>query len=302
MFKNIDDLMEYVRAHKKLRRVAVAAAADEHTLEAVYRARNEGFVKPCLVGNKEKILEISKELGETIDENDIYDADVDKEMAAIAVRLVREGKADFIMKGLLNTADVLRAVLNKQEGLEHDSLLTVMAFLEVPNYHKLLAVSDAAILPYPTLENKKTQIRLATGVLHKLGYDDNLKVAVICANENVSPKIVETVEADELKRMNLEGEITGCIVEGPISIDIALRPEIAKAKGFKGRIMGDSDFMLFPSLVAANCYCKAVEMTGARNVAFVLGAGVPIALTSRTTSAENKFNALALASAMAGGE
>ena len=190
----------------------------------------------------------------------------------MAVQLVREGKADFIMKGLLNTSDVLKAVLNKQEGLKHGGLLTVMAMLEVPGYHKLLAINDAAVIPYPNLESKKEQIKMVTGAMHKMGYDDNLKVAAVCANENVNPKITET-----------------------------LRPEIAKAKKYESPVAGDADLLLFPTLVSANCYSKAVEMTGARAVSFVLGAQVPIALTSRATTAENKYCTVVLASAMVGG-
>ena len=253
---------------------------------------------PILIGNRQDILKILDEIGEQVDEACIYNATDDSDIASIAVRLVREGKADFIMKGLLNTSDVLRAVLNKETGLKHESVVTVMAMLEVPGYHKLLTINDAAIIPYPTLESKQTQIKLVTGVLHKLGYGDDLKVGAVCANENVNQKIIETVEAAELKQRNQDGEIAGCIVEGPISIDIALRPEIAKGKGFSSPVAGDADFLIFPSLVSANCYSKAVEMTGARTVSFVVGAKVPIALTSRTTTVENKYYTLAITSAM----
>lgn len=301
MFKDINDLMEHVAGKKQQKTVAVAAAADEHTLEAVCRAEKDGYVKPLLIGDKKEILRILKEIGESVDEDRIYDVTGDGEIAKMAVRLVREGKADFIMKGLLNTSDVLKAVLNKQEGLKHGGLLTVMAMLEVPGYHKLLAINDAAVIPYPNLESKKEQIKMVTGAMHKMGYDDNLKVAAVCANENVNPKITETLEASQLKKMNQEGKITGCIVEGPISIDLALRPEIAKAKKYESPVAGDADLLLFPTLVSANCYSKAVEMTGARAVSFVLGAQVPIALTSRATTAENKYCTVVLASAMVGG-
>ena len=297
-FKNIDELMAYAAANKRRKTVAVAGAADEHTLEAALLAAREGFVSPIFIGDREKIEAILAGLGEGGGAYPIFHALEPAEMAAQAVRLVREGRADFIMKGLLNTSDVLRAVLNKENGLRHGGTVTVMAMLEVPGYHKLLTINDAAIIPYPTLESKATQIRLVTGMLHKLGYGDDIKVGAVCANENVSPKIVETVEADALKQMNRSGEITGCIVEGPISIDIALRPEIAKGKGFDSPVAGDADFLIFPSLVSANCYSKAVEMTGARAVSFVVGAQVPIALTSRTTTVENKYCTLAITSAM----
>ena len=300
MFKNIDDLMEHVAAKKVKRAVAVAAAADEHTLEAACQAAKEGIVKPFFIGNKKDILRILGEIGENVDEDTIYDVSEDAEIAKTAVRLVREKKADFIMKGLLNTSDVLRAVLNKEEGLQHKGLLTVMAMLEVPKYHKLLAINDAAVISYPSLDSKKKQIEMVTAAMHKMGYDENLKVAAICANENVNPKITETLDANELKKMNRSGEIKGCVVEGPISIDLALRPEVAKAKGYESPVAGDADLLLFPTLVSANCYSKAVEMTGARAVSFVLGAEVPIALTSRATTVQNKYCTLVLSSAMAG--
>ncbi len=130
-----------------------------------------------------------------------------------------------------------------------------------------------------------------------MGYGD-VKVAVICANEMLNPKLIESVEAAELKKMNQNGEITGCMIEGPISLDISLNAEVAKGKGFESSVAGDADMLLFPNLVSANVYAKAIDMAGARTVSFLLGAEVPIALTSRTTTVDNKFSTLAVASAM----
>ena len=296
-FRNVQELLDYAKNNQTPRTVVIAGAADEHTLIAVMRAHREGIVHPLLVGDKRQINFLLDEIDEQIDDEYIYDSSDDVHIAWQAVQLVREGKAGLMMKGSLNTSVVLRAVFNKEEGLKHDGLITTMALSELPSYHKLLCFSDGGVIPYPTLEQKKKQIQLVTDVCHTMGYDD-VKVGVICANEMLNPKLIESAEAAELKQMNQKGDITGCIVEGPISLDISLVPEVAKGKKFESPVAGDADMLLFPNIVSANVFAKSIEMAGAKTVSFLLGAEVPIALTSRTTTVENKYSTLAVAAAM----
>jgi phosphate butyryltransferase len=165
VFENVQALLEYAKNNRTTRTVAVAGAAEEHTLLAVMKARREGIVHP-LVGNKSRILELLDEIDEHIEEKDIHDTSDDAETGRQTVQLVRQGKADLIMKGSLNTSVLLRAVLHKEEGLQNDGLITTMALAEVPGYHKILCFSDGGVIPYPTLEQKKKQIQLVTDVCH----------------------------------------------------------------------------------------------------------------------------------------
>ena len=295
-FKNINEILELARSRKATKRVAVAGAADEHTLEAVTKAMKEGFIDPVLVGEKKTIQSILEELNESIDESKIIDSSDSMEIAYKAVQIARDGAADILMKGKINTSEILKAVLSKTDGLPHGKVVTHMALTELPGYHKILVLNDCAIIPYPTMEQKVAQIRAVTDSLHNMGYGDDTKVGILCATEGVNPKIPESADAAELKRMNQEGKINGCVVEGPISLDIALVPEVAEQKGFDSPVAGDADVLLMPNLVTGNVYAKAIEMAGASPLGMVLGASVPIIVTSRVTTTKIKYSSLALAS------
>jgi len=290
--------MEQVIAHKKPKRVAVAAAEHNHVIEAIMRARRDGFVEPYLVGNKDAIYSILRELGETLEEGNIYDTPDVNASARTAVQLVKQGKADFLMKGKLNTSELLKAALDKESGLSHSGLVTHMTMMELPAYHKMIVINDPGILLYPTLEQKILQIRAVTDALHTMGYGDDIKIAALCAVENVNPKMQESVDAAELKRMNQAGEITGCIIEGPISMDIAMDPEAAMEKGFNSPVVGDADVLLVPNIVTGNVLVKTLaQFAGATPVGMVLGACVPISMSSRAASAQTKYLSLAVTSA-----
>lgn len=295
VLKNFDELMALAKTHNRPKTVAVPAAGDLHVLEAVVLARREGLVEPLLIGSRTIITELLAQLGERVAEGQIFDITDVHQAAQRAVDLVKEGRVDFLMKGQLNTADLLRAILNRKDGLPHGKVVTNLTILELPWYHKLLAVNDGAIIPYSTLEQKEAQIRACVQALHTLGYGNNLKVAVICANEEISPKIIETVEAAELKRINQAGEMGGCVVEGPISLDLALSIQAAKRKGYQSPVAGDADFLLFPNLISANVFNKQAEFSGATPVGVLLGASVPVAISSRSATAKSKLGSLALA-------
>lgn len=299
VFKSFDEVIEKVKGYPERKRMAVAAAGDEHTLQAVVHARREGIVEPLLVGDKAIIDQVLAELGETVPEDQIFDYPDLKEAAEYAVQLVREGKADFLMKGKLDTAVILKAVVNKEHGLGLGRTMSHFTMFEVPTYHKILCPVDGGMVTYPTLEQKKDIINNTVETLVAMGYDCP-KVGVLACVEKVNPKMPETVEARELQEMNERGEIKNCIVEGPISYDCAVDKEIADFKGFQSRIAGDVDVLVAPNIHAGNimgkmlaCTCKA-KMAG-----FIVGAKCPIVLTSRGSSAEEKYLAIVVSAAAA---
>lgn len=299
VYKSFDELIEKVKGYPSMKRMAIAAAGERHTLEAAFHARKEKIARPVLVGEKDVILTLLEELGETVPVEDIYPAADNKEAAEIAVSLVREGKADFLMKGYLDTAVILKAVVDKEHGLGKGGVMSHFTMFDIPTYHKILVPVDGGMVTYPTLEQKKAIIENTVDTLSAMGYECP-KVGVLACVEKVNPKMPETIEAAELARMNQEGEIKNCIVEGPISYDCAIDEEIAELKGYKSRIAGDVDVLVAPNIHAGNimgkmlaCTCKA-KMAG-----FVVGAKCPVVLTSRGSSAEEKFLSIVVSAAAA---
>lgn len=297
-YKNFEELIEKVKKKPERKRMAVAAANDEHTLEAVLRARREGIVAPLLVGDKAQIESILSSMGESVPESDIFDCPDVQEAACAAVRLVREGKADFLMKGKLDTKVILKAVVDKENGLGQGRTMSHFAIMEVPNYHKMLTVVDGGMVPYPTLEQKKDIICNTVDTLRAMGYECP-KVGVLACVEKVNPKMPETVEARELREMNRRGEIADCIVEGPVSYDCAMSKEIAEFKGFESPVAGDVDILVAPNIHAGNIMGKMFTVTcKTRMAGFVVGARCPIVVTSRGSSAEEKYLAIAVSASI----
>jgi len=299
VYKSFDELVDEVKGYPSMKRMAVAAAGEEHTLEAVLHARKEGVAKPILVGDKMEILRILETMGERVPAEDIYDISDPREAAEMAVALVREGKADFLMKGYLDTGVILKAVVDKEKGLGKGGVMSHFTMFDIPGYHKILVPVDGGMVTYPTLEQKKAIIENTVGTLRSMGYDCP-KVGVLACMEKVNPKMPETVEAAELARMNREGEITDCIVEGPISYDCAVDGEIAKLKGYQSRIAGDVDVLVAPNIHAGNIMGKMLTCTcKAKLAGFIVGAKCPIVLTSRGSSAEEKFLSIVVSAAAA---
>lgn len=292
--KNFQELISKVQNNNRKKRVVVVAGHDEHTLEAVFRAKKDKLVEPILVGNKSKIKDILKSLNISFDYNEIIHTDSDFESAEKAVDLVNNGKVDFIMKGKLQTADLMKAVVNKEKGLRTGNVMSHIAFQEIPTYNKLVAITDGGMMMYPNVEEKKQIIENAVDVLLAFGYEKP-KIAVLCAVETVNPKMPETEDADILKKMNLSGEIKNCIVEGPISYDLTMNNESAKIKGYESSVTGDVDILVVPNITIGNILGKAlIESAGAKMAGIIVGAKVPIVLTSRGATSEEKYLSLVL--------
>lgn len=293
-YKSFDDLIKKVQNLDSKKKVAVVSAQDEHTLQAVFKAKKDNIVEPILIGNKKKIIEILSRLRESVLEESIINVESDSEAAEKAVELINENKADFIMKGKIQTADLLRAIVNKENGLRTGKVMSHIVIHEIPTYHKLLAVTDGGMMMYPSLDEKKQILENAVSTFLSLGYE-NPKVAVLAAVETVNPKMQESVDADMLKKLNIKGEIKNCIVEGPISYDLTMSKESASIKGFVSPVTGEADIIVVPNITVGNILGKSlVYSAGAKMAGFIVGAKVPIVLTSRGSTSEEKYLSLAL--------
>ncbi len=283
-----------------MKKVAVAAAQDDAVLEAVREAKKRGIAEAVLVGDEAKIREIAASMDMDLSEFEIINEPDMVQAALTAVKLAHDGKVDMYMKGLVDTKNFLKSVLDKEVGLRTGAPLSHVAVFDVPGIDQLLFLTDVAFMTYPTLEDKANIINNTVPVAKACGVECP-KVAPLAAVEVVNPKMPATVDAAELTKMNVEGVISGCIVDGPLSLDLAIDPEAAKHKGATGRrIQGDADILLFPDIHAGNLVYKAiVHMTDMKNGCILTGTKVPVVLTSRSDSFETKVNSLALAAVVA---
>ena len=297
MLKNLEAMAELVKANPKKKRIVLCCAHDEHSLDAVYEAYKDGIVTPIFVGKEEEIKKICNEEGFDFGDVTIYNIDDDVECAKKAVELIRNGEGDFLMKGKMQTADLLKQVVNKETGLQIGKIMSHVGIFEIPNYHKLVVMTDGGMLVSPDLEKKAKIINNAVETLHNMGYEIP-KVGVLCAAEKLNEKAQESVDAAALKEMNEKGEISGCIVEGPISYDIALNKDSADFKGFESPVAGDADILIVPNMAAGNMLGKSWCLTaGGEMAGIIVGAKAPIVLTSRGATAEEKFYSIVFAAA-----
>lgn len=297
MIKNFAELVEKAKT-KETRRIAVAAAADKPVLMALKQAMADGIANPVLVGNKVEVLRIGAEIDFQFDGVDIYDESNPKKSAQKAVALIRENKADVLMKGLVSSGDFLKAILNKENGLRKSGTLSHVAFFESPNYHKLLGLTDAALNVEPEFQEKVAILKNAVEAFHKLGIDVP-KVAVIGAVETVNPKMIPSTDAALMTMMNKRNQITGCIVDGPLALDNAVSAEAAHHKGIESEVAGEVDLICTPDIYSANIMYKTLNfLGGAISAAVIMGASVPVVLTSRSDTDQSKLMSIALAAAM----
>ena len=298
MIKKLSELLEVVK-NKPAKRIAVAAAADVDVMEAVKNAREAGFIEPLLVGDEPMIRDIAAQFKFNLDEVKVIHEPDKSRACELAVRLVREGKADILMKGLVSTGILLRAVLKKEVGLRKGALLSHVALFETPYYHKVLGVTDAAMNVNPELEEKIAIIANAVEVFHGLGHM-NPKVAIVGSVETINPRMEATMHAATISMMNYRKQITGCIIDGPLAIDGAVSKKSADLKNITSEVAGDADLILAPNIDGANILYKSMNfLGGATSAAVIMGATVPIVLTSRGDSERSKFLSIALAAAIA---
>ena len=279
--------------------IAVAAAHDEPVVEAVVAARKEGIAIPILVGHADEIRRMLKNLNEDPDSYEIIAADTDTDSAAKAVALCVEGRANFLMKGILGTADLMRAVFNKECGLRTSHLTTHCMFYEIPALGKMVILTDGGVNTFPDLDKKAEILENAASVLQALGYE-SINAACICGAEQVNPKVQSTVDADALSKMTDRWSKYNMQVCGPVALDLAVSKEACHHKHYTAPGAGDADILLVPNYEVGNGIGKAASLFGgAKNAGIILGAKVPIVLVSRSDSAESKLASIAAGSVLA---
>ncbi|MDD6045018.1 MAG: phosphate butyryltransferase [Clostridia bacterium] len=281
------------------RRIAVAVAQDAEVLIAVRKAADLGIVHPILVGEEAQIKSIAAELNISLSGMEIINEADKVEACRKAVKLVHDGDADVVMKGIVDTSVILKAVLDKDIGLRESPVLSHVALFGVEGFDRLLYITDAAMCIAPDVEQKAHIINNAVKVAHALG-NENPIVTCLCAVEKVNPKMQATLDAQELVERNKRGEITGCTVCGPLALDNAVSEEAAKHKGITDPSAGKADILLVPYIEAGNIFYKSLTyMAKAQNAGMIVGAKAPVVVTSRADSDETKLNSIALAIAVA---
>lgn len=293
MINKLEDILKQLKGDEKVV-LSVAAAHDEEVLLAIQSAVDNEIIVPILIGQESKIKEISRKINFNLDGIKIIQKDTIEECAETAVKLVTSKEADFVMKGLLDTSVILKAVLNKEWGLRTDSLLSHVMVYEIPTYNKLLVTTDGGMNIAPDYEQKVKILKNAIEATKPLGLEE-IKVACLAAKEKVNPKMQATVDARALQEACEKGEFgEGVIVEGPLAFDLAVSKESAQIKGFESKVAGETDIMLMPTIEVGNGIGKALTyFAGGKSAGIIMGAKVPIVLVSRADSHESKLYSIA---------
>jgi phosphate butyryltransferase len=296
VLKNLNDLKLLVQGGPR-KKLVLAAAQDQHSLGAVVKAWKENIIEPILIGDKEGIQNICSSNNYDISGMRIIH-EPDMEMSVeMAVRMVSSKQADILMKGTVGTSTLLKCVLNKDWGLRTGNLLSHFALFEVDTYHKVIAVTDVAMNIAPNLQDKIAIVNNSVACLIKLGYSMP-KIAVLGAVEMVNENMEATLHAALLSKMNQRDQIKNCIIDGPLAFDNAISLESARHKGIKSEVAGDTDLLLMPDIEVGNVLYKSLVFFAKAKVAsIILGALVPIVLTSRSDSEQAKFDSILLSAA-----
>ena len=281
------------------KRLILAASEDAHSLTALVKAANEKIIRPILVGDKEKTRGMADILKLNISDFELIHRENQVEAADLAVKMVHDKEAEVLMKGNIGSSDMLKCVLNKEYGLRTGKLLSHFAYFEVETYHKLIAVTDVAMNIAPNLAEKIAILNNAVLVLNNLGIEKP-KVAVLGAVEKVNIEMTATLDAALLSKMNQRDQILNCIVDGPLAFDNAISLESARHKQIKSEVAGDTDLLLMPDIEVGNVLYKSLVFFAKAKVAsMIVGAAVPIVLTSRSDSEQAKFDSILLAAVAA---
>ena len=296
MITNFDQMFEQLRSKPKKRLVA-AWAVDDHTISAVYMAVEAGIVEGILVGDEAMIQKVCQEHNYDLSKLTVVNNPNELKSIAQAVDMVNAGEADILMKGLCSTDKYMRGILNKERGLlPPKAVLSHVCVVQHPHYHKLLVISDIAVIPAPDLKQKQAMINYVVSTAKALGVEKP-KVAMVTATEQMLPGMPACVEAAMLSKMSDRGQIAGCIVDGPLALNVALCKEAAEIKKLKSEVAGDADCLVFPNIESANVFYKVSGhfCPGVKMAAMVAGAKAPCVLSSRADSTEVKLNSIALA-------
>jgi phosphate butyryltransferase len=284
-----------IAAKKGRKRMAVAVAQDKDVLLAVKKAVQDGIITPLLIGDENEIRAFADHAELSLSGIEVLHIPDKQQACSKAVSMIREGKAEILMKGLVNTALLIKTILDKDSGLMKDSLLSHLAFFETPFYHKILCITDAALNISPCFDEKVAMIRNAVAVYHKLGVSMP-RVAVLAPVETVNPKMEATLHGAMLTLMQKRNQIEGCLVDGPLALDNAVSMKASRHKGLISEVAGDADILVTPDLNSGNILYKSLNfLGGAVSAAVVAGACAPIVLTSRADQDKSKYLSIALA-------
>ncbi|MBN2281329.1 MAG: phosphate butyryltransferase [Candidatus Marinimicrobia bacterium] len=295
MIHSYTEIKEKICKVRQMKKISIAKAESESVIRAVMEVEKLHIARGLFVGDAEKIKTIAHEVGFAIDPEFIIHETDDEKIAQKSVQLINDGKADVLMKGQISTPILMKAVLNKDNGLRTGEVLSHVAVAETPTYPKLLVFSDGGINILPDFETKKSILRSIIHMNHALeNYQP--KIGALCAIEQINPKMPETIDAAELQKLSESGEFDNAIVEGPIAMDVALSAKAALKKGIDSKIAGDIDSFLVPNITAGNALIKILmKLAHAKVGGIVVGAKVPIILLSRSDTANEKLNSISLA-------
>ncbi|WP_320172602.1 phosphate acyltransferase [Maridesulfovibrio sp.] len=294
-------IIEHVRRDTKKPRVAIAPCAEEFVIRSALTACAEGIAEPIFIGNREKAIKVAAEHDLNIDGYEFHEENDDQTAVSMAVRFFREGRADLIMKGLISTSVVLKAILNKQTGVPIRGIISLVTVFEAPSAGKLVLMTDAGVNIKPNLQRKADILRNALDVARKLGIEKP-RAAILAATEKVNyPAMPATLDADILAKMGAEGAFGDARVAGPLALDIAISSTAAACKGVDSPVAGAADILLTPDIESGNILYKALTTIAGKTMAsVVVGSDVPIVVSSRGDSDSSKFHSIALACYLAG--
>ena len=293
-------MADAVRSAGLKQRIAVAWAQDPNTVGSLYRAVSEGFAEALMIGRREQILKTCSETGADPERFTIIETADEREAAALAVSMTRSGEADIVMKGLVGTDKFLRAVMDKEKGLlPPKAVMSYVCAVEIPAYCKLLFITDTAVIPFPDLDQKVAMAEYAITMARRFGIEKP-SVALIGASEKVSSHFPNTLDYSVMCKMAERGQISQCVMDGPVDLFLACDPASVKIKGVDTPIAGNADILLFPSLESCNPFYKGLMLFGGGELAgMICGTTKPVVLMSRSESELSKYYCVALACLMA---
>lgn len=297
--QKLDFLLDESRKGRPMT-LALACPYGDDAIGAITGAKREGIIRAILIGDEERIRTVAEQDGYDLSGIDIIDEKSDEKAVEKSVRMVSSGEADLLMKGLVKTSSLLKAVLDKEWGLRTGSLLSHLFLFEIPNLERrVIGISDGGMNTYPDLNAKAKIIENAVACYHKIGIPQP-KIAALAAVEAVNPEMQATLDAAALAKMNERGQIRGCIVDGPLALDNAVSEESARIKGINSPAAGNADMLLVPDIESGNFIGKVLlYMTGGKGAGVILGARKPIVLTSRFDSMQTKLLSIALGAVVA---